>query len=142
MAGMGDVRRAEAPSRNLFDKPKFIAYLREHAENGGYGHGKCATKVREAIAHAGMSTVNNPVPAKDYGNFLMDRLFMKVSKQNYIARPGDVVVFNIPPSNHPYGHIQVFDGHLWLSDHYQRQGFYPHHDYKQSGVNYEIYRRP
>jgi hypothetical protein len=141
MAGIGDLRSAEAPSRNPFDKAKFVAHLYDNADKKGFGHGKCATNVRDAIEAAGMQTRPNPLNAKDYGNFLMGRLFFKVAKEGYVPRIGDIVVFNVPPASHHAGHIQGFDGKQWVSDHVQHQGFFPHHAYKQAGVNYEIYRR-
>ena len=128
-------------SDNKFDKVQFASVLYNNAEKTGYGHGRCAAKVREALDKAGVSTEHHPVAAKDYGIFLKSRLFTIIFKIEYVPQLADIIVFNCPPPGHPYGHIQGFVGRNWVSDHVQTQGFFPHHDYRQPGCNYEIYRR-
>lgn len=140
MVGMGDVKVAEQNDKSIgfFDKAKFGKYLRENALPP-YGSGKCATYVRKALEHSGLPTAGHPVSAKDYGPLLKKLKFDVVSQSDYMARPGDIVVFQ-GNSRSFHGHIQGHDGSNWISDFVQEK-FYPGSSYSNEKTSYAIYRR-
>ncbi len=125
---------------NSFDIHKAVAHLDSHAKEKSQG--RCARYVREAL-QAGGGVISPPYPlsAKDYGPRLIHMGFAMVSSQDYTPRKGDVVVFQAP-STSPHGHIQMYNGRIWVSDFFQstQQDIYPGHQYRKDRVNYEIFR--
>jgi hypothetical protein len=85
--------------------------------------------VREAFEAAGISTADRPTSgaAGDYGPYLI-RHGAQVVEANESYRPklGDTAVFE-RNSEHPFGHIEVFDGERWVSD-FRQNGFSPYGD--------------
>ncbi len=75
-----------------------------------------------------MSTVDRPASgdAADYGPFLLRHGAQTVSPESYVPAVGDVVVFD-KTDQHPCGHIELYDGHQWVSDFMQRS-FSPYRD--------------
>jgi len=102
--------------------------------------GRCAKYVRLALEDGGMKTDGRPVSAKDYGPFLLKKGFKEISGGN--DKPGDIVVFEGfkgPKSNHPDGHIQMYNGNDWVSDFIQT-GFWAGSDYREVEPNHKYYR--
>jgi hypothetical protein len=125
--------------------------------------GQCAKYVREAIEHGLKTKIQLPPPrpgnkassAADYGPDIektgFDVIFADKNKipSNYVMQKGDVVIFQ-STDNHPDGHIAMFNGKYWVSDHIQNSpgaikrggnGFFANEDYAING-NFTIYRNP
>jgi len=124
-----------------FDKKVFAAALDKNALPGSSA--KCATFVRTPLQAAGIDTTDHPVPAKDYGSYLLNWGFVKIPADNYIPQQGDIVV--IQPSalagkGHlsKYGHIAGFDGTDWVSDFVQIDMWGG--PYRNDGLSYQVYR--
>jgi hypothetical protein len=60
-----------------------------------------------------------------------------VPPDSYAAQVGDVVVFD-KTAQHPYGHIEMYDGHKWVSD-FVQNSFSPYRD-AASTPPFTIYR--
>jgi hypothetical protein len=60
-----------------------------------------------------------------------------VSPNSYVPKVGDVVVFD-KTSEHPFGHIQTYDGHHWVSD-FVQHGMSPYSN-ANTTPPYTIYR--
>jgi len=88
---------------------------------------------------AGLSTADRPLSgdAGDYGPFLTRHGAQTVSPDSYVPQVGDVVVFD-KTSQHPFGHIQTYDGHRWVSD-FVQHGMSPFSD-PHSAPPLTIYR--
>lgn len=100
-----------------------------------YGH-KCAANCRMALEAAGIDTTGHPEFAKDYGPFLQDHGFEKISLDNsYTPQKGEVAVF-AGNAAHEWGHIEIFDGKNWVSDTKQTR-FSP---YSANTPSVQIYR--
>lgn len=102
--------------------------------------GRCATYVRLALQAGGLDVRNNPVAARDYGPFLRARGFVEVSGDDFMA--GDVAVmraFRGRSKNHPYGHVQMYNGEQWVAD-FKQSGFWPGRDYREATPDYVVYR--
>jgi hypothetical protein len=122
-----------------FDKQKFVEHLRANALPG-FGAGKCAKYVREALVAGGLNTAGNPLSAKDYGPFLIRLGFRSVATaMPYAPQIGDVVVM---PANSAsiHGHIAGYDGRNWISDFVQTDMF-GGPSYRRAAV-FEIFRYP
>jgi outer membrane protein OmpA-like peptidoglycan-associated protein len=132
--------KKQAPSdKGPYDIEKAVVHLNANALDASIH--KCATYVRQAI-QAGGGNIIPPYPlhAKDYGPTLIALGFKKVDKADYTPKKGDVAVFD-PPSGKPDGHIQMFNGEIWVSDFFQRgPDIYPGKKYREEQVSYEIYR--
>lgn len=106
-------------------KHRFIEWLDSHALTRSAHH--CAMFVRRALEAAGMSTADRPVDAGDYGPFLLKHGAQVVATdENYRPQPGDTAVFE-KTDQHPYGHIEVFNGEQWISD-FRQRSFSPYRD--------------
>lgn len=122
-----------------FDKAKFAKHLQDNAVPG-FGIGKCATYVRQAMVAAGLNTVGNPLSAKDYGPFLIRLGFQKVDTSTvYAPARGDIAVM---PSNagSVHGHIAGYDGAKWISD-FRQNDMFGGPAFRKNG-RYEVYRYP
>jgi RHS repeat-associated protein len=95
----------------------FVRWLINNA-HPPFGKGQCASHVRQGLNAGGLNTDGHPGYAKEYGPFLVKNGFMLVSPLKYVPQKGDIVVFQ-PGSE--YGHIQVWSGREWVSDHVQRK---------------------
>lgn len=121
-----------------------MAYDAVGAANYAFSHahskstGNCAKYVRHAIEWGGVSVAPTG-NAKDYGSRLQAAGFFEVTGAPI---KGDVVVIQAI-TDHPHGHMAIFDGHIWISDFKQRpglQGFYPGDAYRAARPPYKIYR--
>ncbi|WP_414696025.1 CHAP domain-containing protein [Paraburkholderia sp.] len=111
-------------------------YAFSHAQAGSTGN--CAKYVRRAIEWGGVS-IQHTEAAKNYGAYLQAAGFFEVA-----GAPvrGDVAVIQ-SITGHPYRHMAIFDGHIWISDFKQQpgpQGFYPGPAYRAAHPPYKIYR--
>jgi type VI secretion system secreted protein VgrG len=124
-----------------FNKQVFAATLDANAQPASLA--KCATYVRMALQAAGIDTSNHPVPAKDYGSYLLKWGFVKIPATNYVPQAGDIVVIQpnaLTGTGHlsQYGHIAGYDGTNWVSDFVQRDMWGG--PYRNDGLSYQIYR--
>ncbi len=106
----------------MFDKKKFVAYVRSH--EFARSMGQCASHVRKALQAGGIDTTHHPMDAKDYGPYLERWGFRPIS-QDGTPQVGDIAV--IQPTQQgrldgigPEGHISAYDGLHWVSDWQQR----------------------
>ena len=121
---------------------KFTEHLRNKADQTGYGNGRCAYFVRQALAAGGYEPATWPVHAKDWGPPLLRAGFKLVkvkSLSTFRPMKGDVAVIQAT-SHRKSGHIQGFDGRNWISDFVQRNGFWPGQEYRKETPAYVIYR--
>jgi hypothetical protein len=88
---------------------------------------------------AGLDTGDRPRSgdAGDYGPFLLRHGAQTVPQDSYVPQVGDVVVFD-KTEQHPYGHIEMYDGHQWVSD-FMQHSFSPYRD-AASTPHFTIYR--
>lgn len=105
---------------------RLIDWLDEHAHL--HSTHRCAAAVRQAMDAAGIPTEDRPASgdAGDYGPFLLRHGAHAVDPASYEPRTGDIAVFD-KTGDHPWGHVQVFDGHHWVSD-FVQHGFSPYRD--------------
>jgi hypothetical protein len=120
-----DKRKTVEKSKDILRKwdPKAASSYLTNSKNGWAGavtKGKCAKAVRLAINAGGIATPNNPVPAKDYKDYLLGLGFMPVAVNGYKPQAGDIAVFPGIPGNN-YGHIEMYTGNGWQSDYVQPQ---------------------
>jgi hypothetical protein len=105
--------------------------------------GACALYVRQDLIAAGYTQFavvgNYPPYASEYATdgYLSNAGFATVPQSGYVPQAGDVVVFQ-PVTNHPYGHIEVYNGSGWDSDYNQGNNMYPTSAYQ--GGQYTVYR--
>jgi hypothetical protein len=124
-----------------FDKKVFATTLDKRALPGSLA--KCATFVRVALQAAGIDTSDHPIPAKDYGPYLLKWGFVKIPSTGYIPQQGDIVVIQpnaLDGKRHlsKYGHIAGYDGTHWVSDFVQIDMWGG--PYRNDGLSYQIYR--
>jgi type IV secretory pathway VirB2 component (pilin)/type IV secretory pathway VirB6-like protein len=84
---------------------------------GTYGY--CAHAVRLALEAGGVNTTGHGEYASQYDPLLLREGFKVVSGSNYVPKKGDVVVIHATDGGGA-GHIAMYDGHQWVSDHKQR----------------------
>lgn len=102
---------------------------------------KCATYVRLALEAGGLDTTGHPTDAKNYGSFLLSKGFVEVSATDYVAQPGDIVVLQPYPGGNESGHIQMFDGSVWMSDYMTRSQWGGiGNGYEKNNVEHHFYR--
>jgi hypothetical protein len=135
--------RSEAKPESTLAKPSFdIERAVEHLNKASHGvsQGKCARYVREALAAGGLVVpLPRPVYAKDYAPSLEAMGFKEVPASGYTAAKGDVAVIQAP-SGRTEGHIQMFNGSIWVSDFRQRADIYPGPAYRNEQVAYRLFR--
>lgn len=125
-----------------FDVDKFVAHLNQNADKVGFGKGRCAYFVRQALAAGGFSPQTWPVHAREWGPWLVRAGFRTVPVDKLASfRPlkGDVAVIQ-GTKRRTSGHIQGFDGTNWISDFVQTNGFWPGSEYRKETPAYVIYR--
>ena len=116
-----------------------------HLQNAAHEHSKsrCGEYVHKAIDAGGirLNTAYNPNgdSASGYGPILRHAGFRTVAPGEKLQR-GDVVVFQAT-TGHRHGHVAMFDGKQWISDHKQ-DTIYAASIYQENRVPYVIYRRP
>ncbi|MFZ0866751.1 MAG: CHAP domain-containing protein [Candidatus Sulfotelmatobacter sp.] len=100
------------------DKDKLVAKIDSIATKAS--NHICAKNCRIAFEAAGMNTAGHPVDAKDYGPFLLSHGATNIAMDDqYQPQKGDVIVFE-GTDKHKHGHIEIFDGSIWVSDFKQR----------------------
>jgi len=99
----------------------------------------CAMYCRMGMEAAGLNTADRPNSgdAGDYGPFLLRHGAKTVPKDSYDPQVGDVVVFD-KTSQHPFGHIEMYDGHRWVSD-FMQHSLSPYRD-PSNAPPFTIYR--
>lgn len=115
-----------------WDRSLAAQYARNHAEN--HSTGLCARYVTDAIHHGGLAIPRTPF-AKDMGNTLFAAGFKYAIVSINI---GDIAVIQ-PITNHPYGHVCIYDGENWVSDFIQRT-MYPGLAYRNAAPPFIIFR--
>ena len=110
--------------------------------------GQCARYIRLSL-EAGYGLKKDaflgktPVPARLYGSFLERHGFESVHTTDYLK--GDIAVIQGYPEGTsdangvPYGHIQMYNGSIWISN-VKQGGFWPGPDYWKNQPIYTIYR--
>jgi hypothetical protein len=100
---------------------------------------RCAMYCRLGMEAAGLNTADRPQSgdAGDYGPFLLRHGAQTVAPDSYVPQVGDVVVFD-KTDQHPFGHIEMYDGHQWVSD-FMQHSFSPYRD-ASSTPPFTIYR--
>jgi hypothetical protein len=118
-------------------KNQLAAWLDAHALTRSSHH--CAMYCRLGMEAAGLSTQDRPRSgdAGDYGPFLLRHGAQVVAKDSYAPQVGDTVVFD-KTAQHPYGHIEMYDGQRWVSD-FMQHSFSPYRD-AASTPRFTIYR--
>jgi len=138
--------QAPAPDRSLaiapnasgtFNKNELSNWMDAHALTRSTHH--CAMYCRLGMEAAGLNTADRPQSgdAGDYGPFLLRHGAQTISQDSYIPQVGDVVVFD-KTSQHPFGHIEMYDGHHWVSD-FMQHNMSPYRD-ANSAPPFTIYR--
>ena len=95
----------------------------------------------EAI-EAGGIVLSRPksASAKDYGPHLIESGFSTVENTNYIPLKGDVAVFQNYEGGSVEGHMQMYNGERWVSDHFQERPLWPSGRYMDMNPSYQIFR--
>jgi hypothetical protein len=127
---------------NRFDMDKAVAYLNSHVEPESTH--KCATYVRLAILAGGIDINPNPVPAKDYGPYLLKYGFKAISGNSYDLSSdpvkGDVsVIQTYEGAKNPNGHITMLNGTNWVSD-FNQTDMWSGPGYRENKPDFTIYR--
>ena len=124
-------------SGGVIDKNELSEWMDAHALTRSTHH--CAMYCRLGLEAAGLNTADRPASgdAGDYGPFLLKHGAQTVPQEGYTPQVGDVVVFS-KTSQHPYGHIEMYDGRNWVSD-FKQHSFSPYRD-AGSAPPYTIYR--
>jgi len=124
-------------SAGALNKTQLSTWMDAHALTRSSHH--CAMYCRLGLEAGGISTEDRPRSgdAGDYGPFLLRHGAQTVSQDSYVPQVGDVVVFD-KTVQHPYGHIEMYDGHHWVSD-FMQHSFSPYHD-ANSTPTFTIYR--
>jgi hypothetical protein len=120
-----------------YDVVKLVKHLQEKALPP-YGAGLCATHIRQALEAAGLDTTGRPGSAKDYGPLLVRLGFFAIAESLYSAVKGDIAVIQ-GTSKSAHGHVQVFDGHQWISD-FKQPDFWPGPSYRNEKPSHLVYR--
>jgi hypothetical protein len=129
-----------APSANstgVLNKSQLSDWMDAHALTRSSHH--CAMYCRLGMEAAGLDTGDRPQSgdAGDYGPFLLRHGAQTVPQDSYVPQVGDVVVFD-KTGQHPYGHIEMYDGQHWVSD-FKQHSFSPYRD-AASTPPFTIYR--
>ena|ERR1700740_265981 len=122
------------------DTEAFAIHLRKHAQPGSLR--KCAKYVRKALDAGGANTIGHPVNAKDYGPLLLRNGYRQLAAdklKTYTPQKGDIAVIQPTSTGSSAGHIEGYDGKVWISDFIQ-SGFWPGLAYRKEQPSYAIYR--
>ena len=141
----GPLQSAESPdnlaqqsnSVGALNKSQLSTWMDAHALTRSSHH--CAMYCRLGMEAAGLNTGDRPQSgdAGDYGPFLLRHGAQIVPQDSYSPQVGDVVVFD-KTTEHPNGHIEMFDGQHWVSD-FMQHTFSPYRNVASSPP-YTIYR--
>jgi hypothetical protein len=126
-----------ASSTKVLNKSQLSEWMDAHALSRSSHH--CAMYCRLGMEAAGLDTGDRPRSgdAGDYGPFLLRHGAQTVPLDSYVPQVGDVVVFD-KTGQHPYGHIEMYDGQHWVSD-FMQHSFSPYRD-AASTPPFTIYR--
>jgi hypothetical protein len=126
-----------ASSAASLNKSELAQWMDAHALSRSSHH--CAMYCRLGMEAAGLSTQDRPRSgdAADYGPYLLRHGAQVVPTDGYAPQVGDTVVFDKTPQ-HPYGHIELYDGQRWVSD-FMQHNFSPYRD-AASTPPFTIYR--
>ena len=126
-----------ANSAGSFDKSLLANWMDTHALSRSSHH--CAMYCRLGMEAGGLNTEDRPRSgdAGDYGPFLLRHGAQEVPQSSYNPQVGDVVIFD-KTAEHPSGHIEMYDGHHWVSD-FMQHSFSPYRD-AESTPPFTIYR--
>jgi hypothetical protein len=124
-------------STQALNKTQLSTWMDAHALCRSSHH--CAMYCRLGLEAGGISTDDRPLSgdAGDYGPFLLRHGAQTVPRESYVPQVGDVAVFD-KTNQHPHGHIEMYDGHHWVSD-FMQHSFSPYHD-ESSTPTFTIYR--
>lgn len=119
-----------------------VKHANDHAKDKSIR--RCAQKVREALEAGGVFIKNYPGLAKEYGPYLEQAGFHKLSPRpqpDYDAQKGDVVVIQNYEDGEA-GHIAIFNGSHWVSDFLQlrNDSLWAGPGYREHKPSYEVYR--
>jgi hypothetical protein len=121
----------------------FVKHLRNNADPGPPGHGKCGEFVRKALQAGGarFNEYNPPRLGKLYGLTLERLGFHEITVDdpdhfNFVR--GDVMVME-PHTHSTAGHVAGYDGQRWISDFIQRD-FWAGKAYRAERPHYAVYR--
>jgi hypothetical protein len=119
------------------NREKLASWMDAHAL--AYSSHHCALFCRLGMEAAGMSTADRPLSgdAADYGPFLLRHGARVVPLNSYTPQVGDTVIFD-KTAQHPNGHMEMYDGHHWVSD-FMQHSFSPYRD-AASTPSFTIYR--
>lgn len=96
---------------------KAIEYLEKHANPSSTG--QCGSYVGDALIEAGFKIrkTNRHGYLYYYDNLLINAGFKVIGNEINIPKflPGDIMV-NLNTTNHPYGHVCMYNGTKWISD--------------------------
>ena len=123
---------------NLYD---FTQHLRSHALTG-FGQGKCAKHVREALQAGGAQISQYAASGKDFGPVLIQLGFHPIAVDNpdkFQFVRGDVMVMQPYTGGNSHGHVAGFDGTRWISDFVQTD-FWAGPGYRAERPAYVVYR--
>jgi hypothetical protein len=133
-----DGNLASLPSvAGSLNKSELSDWMDAHALTRSSHH--CAMYCRLGMEAAGLDTADRPQSgdAGDYGPFLLRHGAQTISPDSYAPTVGDVVVFD-KTSQHPFGHIEMYDGHHWVSD-FMQHSLSPYRD-ATNAPPFTIYR--
>jgi hypothetical protein len=125
-------------SQPKWDVDRAVQYLTTHASNVSLG--LCAEYTRRAIEAGGVK-LKRHIAAKDYGSSLTAIGFQSLGQLSGGYQRGDVAIIQ-PIKGHPYGHMTMLNGVIWISDFRQKHGLYPGATYRKIKPPYTIYRYP
>jgi hypothetical protein len=118
--------RQPETSASVLHKNQLAVWMDAHALTRSSHHS--AMYCRLGLEAAGLSTQDRPRSgaAADYGPFLLRHGPQVVAADSYTPQVGDTVVFD-KTAQHPYGHIEMYDGQRWVSD-FMQHSFSPYRD--------------
>jgi hypothetical protein len=119
------------------DKQKVAQWMKDNAQASSTGD--CAKVCRQGLEAGGFDPEGRPRHAGDYGPFLLSRGAGEVPTEGYQPEVGDIAVF-AKNSDHPFGHVQIYDGSNWTSD-FRQKGFNPYKKPETAGAA-TVYRFP
>jgi hypothetical protein len=123
-----------------FDADKAVSNLIANKKKGSTG--LCATHVRQALAAGGLDTSGNPVSAKDYGPFLLNKQFKAITGAD-VAKAAfakaDIVVIQPYVGGSAHGHIAMYSGAAWISD-FQQRDIWGGGGYRKNKPAHAVYR--
>ncbi|MGC9342620.1 MAG: RHS repeat domain-containing protein [Bacteroidales bacterium] len=134
------------PPMALYNIDNAVNWLNNNAhESWKDAKGQCAYYVRMALEAGGINTSNHPVPARLYGSYLESWGFSIENSTNYFK--GDIALIQgypgataDPVTGISYGHIQMYNGSIWISDFKEYNGFWPGKGYRKYQPAFTIYR--